>query len=225
MKKDSAALIVGGAVLFGLLYALSQSDQDAVLVGTGPASPPIPRPPKPAEPSKQPLDTSDRYALARMLESETRSRAARVVIGWITMETARRRGSSIFDVLTAPFFQYGPRRLNGIGRYADTSREPSQQALDLAGAILLGVVKPSAEIRNGKISAWVEWLPPKTEAQAAELINQQTASKFGGLWRRIAGTDWFLYSSAVKPTIAAAGAAAAALRKVRIVQPLENAVS
>lgn len=219
--KESTALIVGGAVLFGLLYALSESDQDGVLVGAGPAGPPIPPPPTPPRPPVKPLDTSDRYALARMLESETRSRAARIVIGWITMETARRRGASIFDVLTAPFFQYGPRRLNGIGRYADTSKEPSEQALDLAGSILLGVVKPSAEIRSGKVSAWVEWLPPKSESQAAELITQQTASKFGGLWRRVAGTDWYLYSSAVKPTAAAAGAAAAALRKVRIVQPLD----
>lgn len=147
----------------------------------------------------------DQTALARMLESETPSLRERVVVGWITVQRARKLGIPIFEMITRPVPRYGPQKLDGKIRYAATASAPSAEARAVARDLLAGKLRPSRQIRERGISPWVELLFPKNKDQgelnrrAEHLVALQkpigkSEGNFGGIWARVADSEWFLYS-------------------------------
>lgn len=182
---------------------------------------PTPRRPAPAPPGDDPraLARDDETALARMLASETGDPNARVVVGWIALQFARRRKVSLFKLLTADSGEYGPQKLAGVIRYAATTKSPTAETRKLAQELLAGELQPSEAIRAHGLSPWVEWLPARLssdekkglgpEAQQVLLAQREDQNavnvlkfqkplpgnkgNFGGIWGRIAGTRWFLF--------------------------------
>lgn len=224
---DKIALVVGAGLLIALLATLSEPPEPAA-----PASGP-PTPPKPPRPSVPPTtkpapsgadDTDDETALARMLVSETSHRPVWPVIGWMLLRTARSRGESLYQRLTAGQ-GYGPRRKNGIERYAATTKPPTTESRLAAKRILTGELLPSAAIRAKGHSSWVELLTD-SEQEAAELLRKQGAPKsWGGVWGRLRGTRWYLLNPRAAPIDAAPGAARAALAKVAVIDPIDPATA
>lgn len=138
----------------------------------------------------------DETALARMLASEVgendpNSLGARAVIGWITIQVARRRKRPIFDVVTAGH-GYGVQKEPGIKRYASTQKPPTAKTRELAKQLLAGELLPSAVIRGKKPGAWVERDQGVSDASILRL--QNTFDE--GIWARVDGTKWMLYSPA-----------------------------
>lgn len=210
------AIIVGAGLLAFLVFTLAEPPAEAAL----PAKLPPPDPPNPKTP---PSDDSpdDETALARMLASETENYGARVVVGWITLQSAKRRKVSLYERLTDGQ-GYGPRVKNGVRRYASTEKPPNREARQLAKRLLTGDIEPSAKIRALGISAWVEDLRG-TEASATELLRNQTGSvNFGGIWARLRGSRWYLYHAS-KPALSwKAGQAQKALAAVEAIDALDR---
>jgi len=164
--------------------------------------------------------TDDVTALARMLASETADRGARVVIGWMTIQTARRRNLSLYERLTSGK-GYGPQVKDGVVRYASTAKPPTPQTMALAAQLISGAVKPSEKIRSQGQSAWVEDLA-QTESSADDLLRKQTKpADFGGIWARLRGTHWYLYSPKAATVRWEPGSARLALSAVPVLDPLD----
>lgn len=211
MRTDTKiALVVGLGVLGGLALALTE-----------PPEPGRPYPPKPSPPSGTPPPSGpnppdaedDETALARMLQSETSDEGARVVIGWLAIQTAQRRNQTLFVRLTSGA-GYGPRVKDGVSRYASTARPPTAASRALANKLLSGAVLPSANIRSRQISAWVEEESDEkrqfTEKTAGALLKKQGKPRdFGGIWGRIKGTRWYLFSDKTPPLVGKPNARAA----------------
>lgn len=145
-------------------------------------------------------DTSDENALGRLLASEDRSRDAKVVIGWITVQKQRARKQTLYQLLTRGL-GYGPqdRRAQKQGvMYASTAKPATASDLELARGILSGEVKPSSTIRAHKPGAWVE----RGQGVADAKILQKQADWKEGIYGRVAGTRWLLFS-ADAPTFSA----------------------
>lgn len=177
--------------------------------------------PRPAEPtSRKPDDAiDDETALARMFASETESDPARIVVGWLAIQAAQRRKQTIFELLTLPLGVYGPRKINGAERYADTRHPPTQHTRQLANAVLRGVLTPSRAIRKHPRASWVEQLKPDEE-HARQVLAAQ--GKFGGIWARIDGTRWFLYDSNAPRIGVGSTNAQQVLRAVPAVSPTDD---
>lgn len=201
MRKDAKiGLFIGLGVLGGLALALTEPPEP------GRPSPPKPSSPPGAPPVGGPIPPDaedDETALARMLQSETSDEGARVVIGWLAIRTAQRRNQSLFVRLTAGA-GYGPRIKDGVSRYASTAKPPTAASRALAKKLLSGEVEPAFDIRSRQISAWVEeeWDDKKqfTEKTASALLKKQRKPReFGGIWGRIEGTRWYLFSDKTPP--------------------------
>lgn len=203
----------------------------------GGSSPPAaPAPPPHVDPTLEtdPNGKDDQTALARMLASETSDKRVQVVIGWITLTRARRLRLSVFRMLTGLSGEYGSRVLNGERRYASTSQPPNRDSRTLAQQLLDGQVQPAEAIRKHGISPWVELLfpnPPdatELERRAQQLLAVQRPigkrGDFGGIWARIEGSNWYLYSRSA-PIVAVRSpeqTALARLSAVPVVAPLDS---
>lgn len=146
--------------------------------------------PPPTTPAAADADPQEVEALARMLVSETGSRNGRIVIGWITIQVAKRRKQSIFQLLTRGA-GYGKQARPGQEPFYASTAEPATVASrQLARELLRGAVLPSAQIRKHRPGAWVERRQNVTDDRVLEL--QRVFSE--GIYARVAGTNWMLYS-------------------------------
>ena len=185
--------------LLDRLIALIVGPSPQQLVSPTPtASEQPPRAPIPTAAPTIPLDadgTDDETALARMLASETRSYPAKVVIGWITIQRAKK--TSLYQFLTKGL-GYGKQDRRDAKQgivYASTSKPPTADDRQLARSLLSGSVVPSAAIRAHKPGAWVERGQGTSDDS---IVSRQTTWK-EGIYAYIDGTKWVLYSSDTKP--------------------------
>lgn len=168
------------------------------LVGLAPRSQPAAAPAPAPPPERAGVDDrSDETALARMLASEDRDRNAKIVIGWLTVQRMRARGVSMFQMVTGGH-GYGPqdRRAEGHGiLYASTAKLPSEADRELARGLLSGQIQASEPIRKMPPGAWVERGQGLSDQ---DMIRKQDDWK-EGIYARVEGTNWFLYSKAAEP--------------------------
>lgn len=184
-----------------------------------PASPSAAPASQPARPTTNPVattpapskeaanDNSDETALARLLASEDQSRDAKIVIGWITVQKQQARKVTLYQLLTHGY-GYGPqdRRAQKQGvMYASTAQAPTASDRELARGILSGAIVPSAAIRARKPGAWVERGQGVTDAK----ILQKQADWKEGIYGRVAGTHWLLFSADAPKLTAKPGQSAA----------------
>lgn len=194
-RRERTALVFIGAALAVGLVLLAEPPEPT-------KSPPKPKPqvePPPSDVPKSDMSTDDETALARMLRSEDDDNTdAQAVIGWLTIQTAKRRKQSIYQRLTDGR-GYGPRVVDGKSRYADTRKPPNEQTRKLARKLLAGEILPSEEIRSHPAASWVERERADTNEAAAVILRRQKA--YGRIWGRVAGTRWYLYDEALKPAL------------------------
>ncbi len=156
-----------------------------------PPAPPELRPvPAPARPASSPDDgTDDETVLARMLVSEDRKHpTAWIVIGWITVQRARKAGKSLYQFVTGG--QGWGHQQKGVN-YAATLERPTAQSRQVAQQLLAGTVRPSWAIRKHLLGGWVE----RHQGLSDEGILAKQDEWHEGIYARVAGTQWFLYSS------------------------------
>lgn len=201
-RSDIALWLVGGVGLALALAAVAETAESEPAPAPKPPKPPRPEPPKPPqpEPPKPPQPkpevpdaaTDDETALARMLASEDRrNRGAKIVIGWLALQVARRRRISVYKLLTNGM-GYGPQVRGRVVMYAATTEPPTAADRELARKLLAGVLQPSAAIRAHKPGAWVQRKQKKTVSD--DYIIQLQAEFDEGIYGRIAGTQWVLFS-------------------------------
>lgn len=188
-----SARTAGGLGLLGVggiaLLLLGDMGTQAPDRHAGAGHAPIPGP-APAMPSGDDAH-DDETALARMLASEDpRNRNAQIVIGWLTRERAHRAHMSIYDFVTA-----GKGYGHQSGRHANTAERPTKKARELARAILREQVRPSLAIRQHAPGSWVERQQGVSDDEIIAL--QQRWHE--GIYARIAGTQWVLYSRDTAP--------------------------
>lgn len=147
--------------------------------------------PGPAAPMSSDDARDDETALARMFASEDpRNREAQIVIGWITRERAHRAHMSIYDFVTT-----GKGYGHKSGRHANTAEKPTPETRELAQAILRELVRPSLAIRRHAPGSWVERKQGVSDDDI--LAKQQTWHE--GIYARVAGTKWVLFSRDTAP--------------------------
>ncbi len=217
-SEEKAAIAVGAFALMALLL-LSEPPARAE---SRPEKLPVTPPPTTPPPSGE--STDDETALARMLRSETGIKSVWPVIGWMTIYTARSQGKTVYDRLTDRK-GYGPRVKDGVSRYASTAREPSAESRAAARALLRGELLPSARIRAFGHSSWVEILTSQESEAESLLRKQEGKAKWGGVWARLRGTNWYLLNPSAPPVKWAPGAARAALAKVPVLDSTDPLVS
>lgn len=172
---------IGGIALLVLGDRSTQAPGRDVGAGHGP----IPGPAPVTTPSGDDAH-DDETALARMLASEDpRNRNAQIVIGWLTRERAHRAHMSIYDFVTA-----GKGYGHQAGRHANTAERPTAQTRELARAILREEVRPSLAIRRHAPGSWVE----RQQGVSDEDIVDLQQHWHEGIYARVAGTKWVLYS-------------------------------
>lgn len=188
-----SARAAGGLGLLGLgglaYLLLADTRMQAPYRDAGAGHAPIPGP-APATLSGDDAH-DDETALARMLASEDpRNRNAQIVIGWLTRERAHRAHMSIYDFVTA-----GKGYGHQSGRHANTAERPTQKTRELARAILREQVRPSLAIRQHAPGSWVERQQGVSDDEIVAL--QQRWHE--GIYARIAGTKWVLFSPKTAP--------------------------
>lgn len=226
--RPPLAPVLGFLTVAGLLWLAARKSTAPALPRVEPSKPaPIPPPPNASDsmPRKDggPDQTDDTTALARMLASETTDDGARVVIGWMAIQTARNRKQSVFDRLTAGK-GYGPQQKDGVVRYASTAKTPTPRTRELASQLLADKVVPSERIRARGHSAWVEDLARTEQSADALLRKQAKPADFGGIWARIRGTRWYLYNPKSAIVRWEPGSAQAALRSVPEISPTDDPI-
>lgn len=165
------------------------------------------------EPTVEPTD--DLIALARCLASESGDPTVQIAIGWILLATARRRKTSVHELLTAGL-GYGPQKVFIDGsariRFASTDKPPTQGTLLLAQALLAGQVAPPPDFIREAPTSFVhkskaskklgaDGKPLQPETPPARILALQ--SDFGGLVGRIG--EWFFYRLQAAPVAALDG--------------------
>lgn len=140
----------------------------------------------------------DRTALARMLASETEDFGERVVVGWITVEVAKRRKTNLFQLLTKGK-GYGEQLRGSESFYAGTSQPPTPVTARLADRLLAGTLRPSAAIRAVRPGAWVERGQRGKQNVTDRRIVELQAKFNEGIWARLVSegrpTKWILFSA------------------------------
>lgn len=179
-----------------------------------PSPEPVATVPAPAKPASAALpedanDASDETALARMLASQDRPRDVKIVAAWLTIQKQRTRKHSLFQMLTnGKGYGQQDRKAQGLGvMYTSTAVSPSPNDRLLARGILSGAILPSALIRGCKPGELIERGQGITDGK---LLHRQVDLS-QGIYGRIAGTRWYLFSAdapqiALKPGQNAAGA-------------------
>jgi hypothetical protein len=142
-------------------------------------------------------------ALARCLRSEDDDPAIQIAIGWIVLQTARRRRVSVFDLLTAGH-GYGPQKVFVSGRalirFAATDKPASDTTMLLAVALLAGTIEPPKRFQMAAPTSFVErskaskrlgedGRPLQPETTLTRIGALQT--DFGGLVGRMG--RWYFY--------------------------------
>lgn len=192
MRQRSALLFAGAALVAGLLLLAEPPEPEKT-------PKPIPTPPPAPQPKPSDDSQDDETALARMLQSEDDVNAdAQVVIGWLTIQTAKRRKQNLFRRITDGR-GYGPRVIDGKSRYADTRKKPTAATRKIAAKLLSGEILPSEAIRQHPTASWVERERADTNETAARILARQ--KDYGRIWGKIAGTRWFLFDESLKPTL------------------------
>ena len=196
----SLLFAAGALAVFGGLSVLLGTPAKASTSSPNPEPGRAPLPDPMAPDADLDLSTDDETALARMLESETQDRGARIVIGWLTIQRARRSKRSLFDFLTRGR-GYGHFQIDGrrTGRHASTFERPSAQARALARQLLADQVRPSAEIRRRRPGSWIE----RKQGFSDEKILAWQQQEGEGVYAKVAGTRWILLSPS-EPAIAMA---------------------
>ena len=185
-------VLVGGLAL-AVLLLLADETPELQPDKRKPAPPPKPPPPAPEPPRREPEPAGDdarddETALARMLASEDRRRGVRIVIGWITVQRARRGKMSIYSLITS---NKGYGRLEG--RQAATHERPTKETRELARGILSGKYYPSAQIRAHRPGAWAE---RKVKQSVSDRFLFDLQYKWNeGIYASIENTNWLLYST------------------------------
>ena len=196
-RRDSQwAGIVAGAAGLSLVAGLVAM----AVVGKPPARKDSTEP-RLAKPPVTPPD--DVEALARCLRSEDDDPAIQIAIGWIVIQTARRRRVSVFDLLTAGH-GYGPQKVFVSGRalirFAATDKPASDTTMLLAVALLAGTIEPPKRFQMAAPTSFVErskaskrlgedGRPLQPETTMARIAALQ--ADFGGLVGRMG--RWFFY--------------------------------
>lgn len=201
MGKQSASLgpvVVGGLALAVVLLLLEQDSAETDGPRKPADGPPPPPPPPSPSPGPKPVptggddSTDDETALARMLQSEdARSGAIQIVIGWITLQRARRAKKSIYQYVTSGF-GYGPQVRGDIVLHAATTEKPTAQSREVARSIIRGKISPSAKIRSHAPGAWAERKTKKTVTDDWLIQLQDIWNE--GIYGQIQGTNWILFS-------------------------------
>lgn len=181
----------GLAAFAAAAWFATRDDQNSASEGSkpGPFLPVIKGPP------------SDAESLARMLASEdNRSYGARVVIAWITKEKARKSGKSLYSFLTKGK-GWGRQERDGETFYASTAGTPDPNDYQMAADVLSGKLQPSETIRKAGTGGWFErdQLSKQTgqsitKAQEDAKMLEKQGDWSEGIYGRIKGTKWFLYS-------------------------------
>lgn len=141
-------------------------------------------------------DYSDENALARMLASETSNYNARLIIGWITIQRAKRSGKSLLKFLTtndkgASGFGKQDRRYLGQGIvHASTAKKATNETRKIAHSLFNEEISPSLEIKKHSPGSWYEKLKNVSDQ---DLIDRQKSWN-EGIYGKIKGTNWYLYS-------------------------------
>lgn len=137
-------------------------------------------------------DTSDETALARMLASEDPRVPVKTALGWLTIQQAQARKQTVHELLTRGH-GYGPQDRRAKGQstmYASTAEEPTKEDRTLARVLLTGGLLPSFAIQQHQPGRWV--------ARGAALSDEKLLEKQNGwhqgIYGRIAGTLWYLFS-------------------------------
>ncbi len=163
-------------------------------------------PPLPAPPPSPPDDIE---ALARCLRSEDDDPSIQIAIGWIVIQTARRRRVSLYELLTAGH-GYGPQKIFVSGRtvirFASTEKPATDSTMLLAAALWAGTVEPPKRFQQEAPTSFVERskaskrlgpdgrpLQPETTLQRIVALQ----SYFGGLIGRMG--RWYFYRNRAPP--------------------------
>lgn len=192
---------IGASVAFAIVESRgggsSEEAADEAAADGEPYGPPADLAPGvPADPDAQEVE-----ALSRMLASEdNKSEGARTVIAWMAVQAARSRHISVYWLLTRGD-GYGPQVRAGKVYYAATSKTATDDDRQMAADVLGGRAVPSLAIVQAGPGGWVErWqLGAQTgkkltkAEQDARLLEKQAA--WGeGVYARLAGTQWYLFS-------------------------------
>lgn len=240
-KRSSWPWILGGAVVVGagvgLTLAVTQRQAlPAPVGGAGQLPVPVPaddsstqipaHPVAPHQVADPDDDTDDETALARMLSSEVSLKhktdrqifEERLVIGWITVQRARRhKNLSLYQFVTNGRGYGGSK-----GRHASTAHKPSEKTRQLARELLSGAVEPSAAIRKHRPGSWFE----RDQGQPDEDLIEKQADWEEGIYARLGGSKWMLYSSDTRPiAVAPFKTASARLDAVPTVPALDQPVA
>lgn len=173
MKEISDKTLIFGIIgIFGFLWSLKGKNMGSTETSSD-------------------TDYSDVNALARMLQSETSNPHAREIIGYIVIQKAKRRGSSIYNLLTQGK-GWGPQDRRNIGQgimYASTRKAASKEAKEVARRLINNEIDIPTIVKSN-IGAWFEKLPSIPEMK---LVDRQKSWN-EGIYARITGTNWYLYS-------------------------------
>ena len=105
---------------------------------------------------------------------------------------------------------------DGEAFYASTRKDATAETRDLAAKLLSGEVVPSAAVRRLTPGAWVEQGQGVPDER---LVSLQSRWK-EGIYARLRGTRWYLYSKDAPPVSGAT--AAAALDSVPVIDALDS---
>lgn len=114
----------------------------------------------PAELAKADGVSIEVESLARTMQSEDSSRAARIGIGWAAKNMAKKKGESITQLVTysknpKANGRYSDQKVDG-GKYCATHKTPSKETLQLAASIIAGTIKDPT-------GGAIQWDAPKTQ--------------------------------------------------------------
>jgi hypothetical protein len=201
---DRKAILLGGAVAAGVALLLFRAGSEETTTARGPSPAPKPRAKSDAGKASgawypgyltgDAEQTDDMTALARMLASEDPDPGVQVVIGWITIQRARRLGWDLYRFITRGQ-GYGPGPQSRPGVHASTARPPTVATRRLASELLSGAAQPSAVIREVKPGSWME----RGQGPADDSLVQLQTKWKEGAWARLSSgeklTKWVLYSA------------------------------
>jgi hypothetical protein len=149
-KGAKIAIIV--FVVFLILSAWKRKDIVAAVTGVIETSP--------VDLARADGVTIEIESLARTMESEESSTAARTAIGWATKNAAKKAGKSITDLVTKandPKVNGKYSRQDVGGKWCATSKSPSRATLSLAADILAGKIPDPTK-------GATQWDAPKAQA-------------------------------------------------------------
>ncbi len=204
MSRNQSALasILAGTAALSVMVAF------VAIAGLGQPKPEASSEPLRPEP-RSPPKPDDLVALARCLRSEDEDPAVQVAIGWICIQVAKRRGQSVWALLTGGH-GYGPQKIfvegKAVIRFASTDKPATDTTMLLAAALLSGAIEPPRSFQKAAPTSFVErskasrrvgadGRPLQPETTLTRIVDLQ--SDFGGLVGRIG--RWYFYRNRAPP--------------------------